>query len=119
MSDVDEHEEWRVLADAVLTWKSTMEYYDENPEKMWGQGGGLVNADTGEPISLDLTKWDAEQLLAQFAHLKHSVYTYNHHPSVTGIGRWTVGTPGTWFRFRFENKWKLRQVKAELLRRLE
>lgn len=119
MSDIGEPEEWRVLADAVLAWKSTEEHYDANPSEMWGQGGGLVNAYTGEPVPLDLRKWDAEQLLVQFAYLEHSVYTYDHSPLVTPQTRWDIGKPGTWFRFRFENKWKLSQVKKEILRRME
>lgn len=118
MSDNDPFESAKLEA-KVGEWISLVEYYDDNPEKMWGQGGGLVNADTGAPVSLDLTKWDSEQLLVQFSYLEHSVYTYNHSPLITPKTRWDIGTPGTWFRFRFENQWKLRQVKKEILRRME
>ena len=106
------------LGAKVGEWISLVKYYDDNPEKMWGQGGGLVNAE-GARVSLDLTKWDSEQLLVQFSYLEHRVYTYNHSPLITPKTRWDIGTPGTWFRFRFENQWKLRQVKKEILRRME
>jgi hypothetical protein len=121
LSIIDEREGlddwWQIKQHEV--WRHLSKHYDENPQEMWDSGGGLVNADTGEPVSSDIRKWDGEQLLEQFAYLKHSVYTYNAHPDVTADTRWKVGTIGTWFRFRFDNIWKLRQVKSEILRRME
>ena len=119
MSVIDDHEEMDDLADAMYQWIETAKYYDDNPEEMWNQGGGLVDSSTGEPVSTDIRSWDAHRLLAQFAYLEHSVKTYNAHPFVTGNAKWNIGKPGTWFRFRFENTWKLRQVKKEILRRME